>query len=116
MLTIFRCSADPPEFLVPKHKRQHFIAAMEKEDVTFSCLVRGGAPLKYQWFYNGRLMKSDEAHEIGESELVVRHVKQSDNGRYTCRIKNDYGHIKHGFRLKVLSEFFGINFSMLLNM
>ena len=94
---------DPPEFLIPKDKRQRFIASMENDNVTFSCLVRGGAPLKYRWFYNGRLLESGKDHEIRESELVVRNVQRADNGIYTCKIKNGYGHIKHSFKLKVLA-------------
>ena len=98
--------SDPPEFLIPKDKRQHFIASMETDNVTFSCLVRGGAPLRYRWFYNGRLLKSGKDHEIRESELIVRNVQRADNGIYTCKIKNGYGHIKHSFKLKVLGKFY----------
>jgi hypothetical protein len=77
---------------------------MENSNATFSCLVRGGAPLSYRWFYNGRLLKSDEKHEIRESELVVKNVQRGDNGMYTCKIKNGYGHVKHSVILDVLGK------------
>lgn len=82
----------------------------------FSCLVRGGAPLQYHWLFNGKLLKTDEEHEIRESHLLVRHSQIAHSGVYTCRIRNDYGHVKHNIELKVLRKLYkGLNSYKILN-
>lgn len=80
------------------------MAVTEDEDVNFSCLVRGGAPLKYKWFFDKKLLSSDKRHLIEKSQLVIKNVQRADSGVYTCRVMNDYGHIKHSTKLKVLGK------------
>ena len=69
-----------------------------------SCLVRGGATLKYQWLFEGKKLESDKRHELHEAEIILKKVRASDMGLYSCSIKNDYGSIVQNFRLHIQSK------------
>lgn len=77
----------------------------EGSDVKMSCLVRGGPPLEFQWLFNGQALNSNERREIHKGEMVLKNLRPSDEGDYTCSIRNDYGSIRHHFRLHVSSKF-----------
>ncbi|KAH3835648.1 protogenin-like isoform X3 [Dreissena polymorpha] len=71
------------------------------------CLVEGGRDIKLYWNYtttgeiktpsNGRLLK------VGNSNLVISHVMESDAGGYTCTVKHaDGADIVRHYTLEVL--------------
>ncbi|MCX7737674.1 MAG: immunoglobulin domain-containing protein [Candidatus Kapabacteria bacterium] len=57
----------------------------EGADVTFTCDATGTLP-DFQWQKNGENI----ANEIGKT-LTIKNVKKSDEGNYTCVVKNNCG-------------------------
>lgn len=58
------------------------------ESATFSVVASGGAPLRFQWFFNG-------THIAGatEARFTILQVQSRDQGEYSVTVSNDSGSV-----------------------
>ncbi|XP_054875781.1 obscurin [Poeciliopsis prolifica] len=74
--------------------------------LTLKCVV-DGRPSNVRWLKNGQHVMNDprcrvETTENGECTLVVKNLKNSDSGVYTCEVANKFGVISYNGNITVV--------------
>ncbi len=83
------CIARAAETPLPLHLYPLDQRVQEGEPVSWYLTTVGSEPLEYQWKLNGKEIPGANANV-----LRIASVKTSDQGLYTCQIKNSVGSIE----------------------
>jgi alpha-tubulin suppressor-like RCC1 family protein/outer membrane protein assembly factor BamB len=65
--------------------------ATNHETVTFTVVASAGAPLSYQWSFNGEDIDPEDNSSATNATLVLEDVSLSDAGLYEVLVFNDFG-------------------------
>ena len=58
---------------------------------TLSCRATGDKPISFSWYKNGVELQSNAEINYNQQDLVFDVVFATDEGRYVCKVTNDYG-------------------------
>ena len=84
--------------------------------MTLKCSSRLNPVGEFQWFFNGKLVQSDEAKrqdlknlvnddsEYQQSILVLTNTNTKNAGRYKCLVRNEVGAAEHTILLENSSK------------
>lgn len=120
------CFAKPFPFAVPPQIMPFEFGeepVNAQEMVLVTCTVsKGDLPLKIQWYFNGKSIKSGEigvnlANTKRTSQLSIESVTHENQGNYSCVVNNDAGNTNHTAQLYVngINSLFELNNSRDLN-
>ncbi|CAF3526638.1 unnamed protein product [Rotaria sp. Silwood1] len=81
----------------------------EGTTVQLKCLASGKPPPEIRWKKNGKILSEDEYGVTQTQILIVKDLRQSDTGNYTCELFNSFGAINATYILVVTEklQFFG---------
>ena len=81
----------PPSFT----KSLKNINANIGNDITMECKFCGTQPIAVYWYRDDKEIHSDAKYKVDTKEnmaaLLIRSLRQSDGGNYTCRVTNVAG-------------------------
>ena len=84
------------------------VVAEEGQRIVLSSRVSSSTPVEYKWFYEGKPIVEDYAHEISPDSgaLVMPSIELHHKGRYTLEVHNEAGRASKNV---VLDVFQGIS-------
>ncbi|KAF3847429.1 hypothetical protein F7725_020457 [Dissostichus mawsoni] len=111
----YECKAENPRggtafkghlqvYTVPQWVRMINDTQMDSgEKLQWECKAMGRPRPTYHWLRNGLPLTSQGRMEIGNGELTIHRVQQTDSGMYQCVAGNKYGSINSNAELKILA-------------
>ncbi|CAF1534445.1 unnamed protein product [Adineta steineri] len=81
----------------------------EGTTVRLKCLASGKPLPEIRWKKNGKILSADEYGITQSQILIIKNLRQSDTGSYTCELFNSFGAINATYILAVTEklQFFG---------
>lgn len=70
------------------------------DDLQLICTAEGVKPIYYKWYKDNKPLESRRVdHRMNASHpiLQLNSLVLSDNGNYTCRVRNKFGSIENSF-------------------
>ncbi|CAF1473284.1 unnamed protein product [Adineta steineri] len=103
---------EPPEFVSRSDDDQTGptkVIQPEGTTVRLKCLASGKPLLEIRWKKNGKILSEDEYGVTQSQILIIKNLRQSDAGSYTCELFNSFGAINATYILAVTEklQFFG---------
>ena len=74
------------------------------DDVMFKCVATGTPVPRILWLVAPLLRSSERLHQMGDGSLVLRDVRPSDAGLFSCVARNKVGEVTDSGTLTVLGE------------
>ncbi|CAF0791282.1 unnamed protein product [Rotaria sordida] len=105
-------SGEAPEFISRNDDGQigpTKVIQPEGTTVQLKCLASGKPTPEIRWKKNGKTLSEDEYGVTQTQILIVKDLRQSDTGNYTCELFNSFGAINTTYILVVTEklQFFG---------
>ncbi|CAF2884935.1 unnamed protein product [Rotaria sp. Silwood2] len=105
-------SGEAPEFISRNDDGQvgpTRVIQPEGTTVQLKCLASGKPSPEIRWKKNGKILSEDEYGVTQMQILIVKDLRQSDTGNYTCELFNSFGAINTTYILVVTEklQFFG---------
>lgn len=76
----------------------------EGTTVQLKCLATGKPSPEIRWKKNGKILSEDEYGVTQSQILIIRDLRQTDTGNYTCELFNSFGTINTTFILAVTEK------------
>lgn len=94
------CSSSPDAPVIST--TQDFVLAMAGTEVTLDCAVKGNPRPTVSW--NSRTADSWSEGRSQGNKLILKGVRLSDAGQYSCEARNSEGHQSVSIKLQVHGE------------
>lgn len=94
-----------PRFVQPeKMKRQHIVRPVGSS-IRLKCRANGNPRPQLSWHKDAKVIATEEERKDRQSwTLKLRDLKESDSGRYTCKVTNRLGSINYTYTLEVIEK------------
>jgi len=105
-------NGEAPEFLIRNDENPTgptTVIQPEGTTVQLKCLASGKPMPDIRWKKNGKILSEDEYGVTQSQILIIKDLRQTDTGNYTCELFNSFGAINATFVLMVTEKltFFG---------
>ncbi|VDO96214.1 unnamed protein product [Heligmosomoides polygyrus] len=91
----------PPHIDEPLDQNPHIV---QGKTLSFFCPVLGNPEPQVEWLRDGLpLTRNERTSVLDGKHLEIKEAKEEDEGRYTCRAKNDAGILDTDFRSEIIA-------------
>ncbi|CAF1622392.1 unnamed protein product, partial [Adineta ricciae] len=101
-------NGEAPEFISRTddsgHSEPTKVIQPEGTTVQLKCLASGKPLPEIRWKKNGRILSEDEYGVTQSQILIIKDLRQSDTGNYTCELFNSFGAINATYILVVTEK------------